>query len=200
VPQFDAVAAEARKCSIEDCLRAAKLMTVLLRAEMINEWINLTDALKPVSAQPEEKPRSGRPRAGVAEAARKLPLPGNQSESARRQFISRTMKIAKIFNRAKSAAKEEKLDDNQAALLAIASEETEEAQIEVARSWNRRNRRGHSAPGDTDAYTVTSLSHLNEDERHGIDQILTSLTSKFGVIVKHLKMATKVPIQNGHQP
>jgi hypothetical protein len=39
------------------------------------------------------------------------------------------MKIAKIFNRAKSAAKEEKLDDNQAALLAIASEETEEAQI-----------------------------------------------------------------------
>ena len=200
VPQSDADKAEVRMRQIEQCLHAAIVMTVLVNAEPIAEWVRLNDALKPVSAQPDEKPKGGRPRAGVAEPARKLPLRGNQSESARRQFITRALRIAKIFDGAKIVVGEEKLDDNQAALLAIAAEDTEEAQIEVAKTWKLRNGRGHSGPVDTNAYTVTSLKRLTEAERQSLDQILTGLTAKFGVVVKHLKMKTSVPTAKEIQP
>lgn len=186
VPQFDFAAAETRKSDIELCLRAAVEMTVLSRAEMIKEWVAITDALKSVSAQVEQKPNGGRPHGGVAEAARKLPLPGNQSESARRQFVSRAIRIAKIFKCAKIVAKEEKLDDNQTALLAIAAEETEEAQIEIAKTWRHRNRQMNPVASEAEAYTVTGLGRLDADTRQGLDQAINALSKKFKVVVVHI--------------
>lgn len=163
---------------------------------MIAKWVWLNDALERVSAHLEDKPKGGRPRSGVAEAARRLPLRGNLSQSARRQVVSRALRIARIFEGAKVVVRELELADNQAALLAIASEETEEAQIEVARTWKLRNGSGPAAV-DIDGYTVTSLKRLSDAERRSLDQILTGLPDKFGVVVKNLKLKTNVPTQDG---
>jgi hypothetical protein len=189
VPQFDVGTAEARKRSIEQRLLGA-LMTVLQRDEHISEWVVINDALKPVPAQLEQKPKGGRPHGGVAEAARNLPLPGSQSDSARRQFVRRAIRIAKIYPAAKDAARDEKLDDNQTALLAIAAEETEEAQIEIAKTWRRRNRQGPQGPSDVDGYTVTGLGHLDAAAKQSLDAAIKALVPRFCIVVKHIALTT----------
>ena len=176
----------ARKKHIE-MLLAGAAMPVLVHAESIRDWIEITDALAPVCAQPEQKPKGGRPRSGVAEAARKLPFPSYMTDSAKRQLVQRALRISRIYPRAKNEARVHQLDDNQAALLAIAAEETEEAQIEVAKTWRRRNRQGQRVSGDADAYTVTGLGHLDIAARQSLDQVISALPAKFGVVVKHIQ-------------
>lgn len=77
---------------------------------------------------------------GMAEAARRLPVPG-KSDEARRKSVSRDVKIAGISSRAKTAAKEAGLDDNLSALLSIAQERTRRAQIAKVHELAERKRK-----------------------------------------------------------
>jgi ParB family transcriptional regulator, chromosome partitioning protein len=104
----------ARKWEIAENLHRADL-TELQRKEEIAEWIAITEAEQNegVLSQIEPKPRGGRPESGVRAAARELGVERNEAQ--------RAVKVASISERAKQAAVDAKLDNNQAALLKIAS-------------------------------------------------------------------------------
>jgi ParB-like chromosome segregation protein Spo0J len=117
---------EAKSWEIRENLDRAEL-TVLERAEHIAQLKRLIE--KDVSAQVAPKPRGGRPARGVRADARALGL--------ERTELDRALKIADISLVAKAAIKAANLDDNQKALLRIAREKTEQAQVakvsEIAR-------------------------------------------------------------------
>ena len=93
--------------------------SVLDRAELLTEWVRLAVRKTNLSGQVDQKLRLGRPSGGLAKAARVLPIFG-RTPDARRQAISRAVKIAGIAINAKTIAREAGLDDNQNALLRIA--------------------------------------------------------------------------------
>lgn len=97
---------EARKREIAENLHRTEL-TVQERSDHVAEWARLTD----ISGQVAQK--VGRPVGGVAAAARELGL--------ERTEVRRAVKVASISERAKQAAVEAKLDNNQSALLKVAS-------------------------------------------------------------------------------
>ena len=61
----------------------------------------------------------GRPREGIREAARQLPVNG-ATEDARRMHLQRSTEIASITPEAKQAAIAAGIDDNQSKLLEVA--------------------------------------------------------------------------------
>jgi hypothetical protein len=120
----------------------------LNKCALVAEWVGY--------AEPKDfghfvqKSKAGRPKGGVARAARELPVPGN-SFDARRKFIERALKVDGILPEAKSAVRDAVLDDVQSALLEIASERSIEAQLakvkEIAlrRAQPRRDSGGSTA-------------------------------------------------------
>jgi ParB-like chromosome segregation protein Spo0J len=102
---------ECRLLEITENLHRSEL-TVAERAEHIAEWIRLTEA-KQVSSQVATKPQGGRPESGTRAAARELGVGKDEAH--------RAVKIASITPAAKEAAKAAGLDDNQSALLKVAS-------------------------------------------------------------------------------
>jgi hypothetical protein len=121
---------EARLMEISENLHRAEL-TVGERADQIAEWIRLT-APDGISGQLDQQipPRGrGRPEGGISEAARTLPVAG-ETEEARRNTVRRAVRIASIAPEAREAAREAGLDDNQSALLRIASA-VPETQVEA---------------------------------------------------------------------
>ena len=102
--------------------------TVLKKAELLAEWIERTEQNGDVSGQVDRKPKGGRPKSGNAQAARELLSLAKSDEGGRKQ-IERAIAIAKLPTAVKNAAKEAELDDNQSALLEIAKEATQKAQI-----------------------------------------------------------------------
>lgn len=119
---------DARKWEIGENLHRKEL-TELERDVYIAEWLDL--AAKE-SGQHVRKATGGRPKGGLAEAARELPVPG-KSEEAKRKTVERAMKIAAIAPEAKEAAIAAGLANNQRALLAVADEKTKDAQVEMVK-------------------------------------------------------------------
>jgi ParB-like chromosome segregation protein Spo0J len=101
---------DARMWEIAENLHRSEL-TAQERADNIAEWIELCD--KKVLRQLDAKPRGGRPKGGVRAASRELGL--GEAEARR------SVKISSISPEAKKAAKEAGLDNNQSALLKVAS-------------------------------------------------------------------------------
>jgi hypothetical protein len=118
---------DARMAKIEEILGHAA-MHLLEKCALVAEWVRYAEAKLSVSGHFVQKPGGGRPEGGVARAARELPIPG-KSIGARRKFIERALKISGIWPEAKVAARAAGLDDNQSALLAIASEHSQAAQL-----------------------------------------------------------------------
>jgi hypothetical protein len=87
--------------------------------------VRLTETLV-ISGQKVRKP--GRPKGGIAEAARRLPMKG-KTEHARRKSVERSIKAASVLPEAEAAAKAAGLDERQSAMLEIAKAKTPEAQI-----------------------------------------------------------------------
>jgi ParB-like chromosome segregation protein Spo0J len=114
----------ARLWVIAENLHRATL-SALEDAELTAEWVELTEALQPISAQ---QKGPGRPESGKAKAARELPVKG-KTEQARRKNIERKLKIAAIDPAVKDAVREAGLDDNPSKLLKISAETTPEAQL-----------------------------------------------------------------------
>jgi hypothetical protein len=107
-----------------------KTLTVLRRAELLVEYLNLASAKVNLSGQVGQKGKVGRPPSGVALAARELPVIG-RTEEARRKIIARAIKIACIAPEAKKAAIEARLDNNQKVLLKIAKAGGYKAQVKL---------------------------------------------------------------------
>lgn len=104
---------------------ARQELTTQERAECDAVRVKLLDSFP---RQVDQKADRGRPRGGVADAARNLEMPG-KSEHAKRKQLERSAKIAAIAEAAKKAARDAGLDDNQSALLSIAREKGAEAQL-----------------------------------------------------------------------
>ena len=102
--------------------------TVLKKSELLAEWVERTEQNGDVSGQVDRKPKGARPKSGNAQVARELPSLAKSDEGGRKQ-IERAIVIAKLPTAVKNAAKKAGLDDNQSALLAIAKETTQKAQI-----------------------------------------------------------------------
>jgi ParB-like chromosome segregation protein Spo0J len=155
---MDGDSTDARLWQIAENLHRTDL-TPLERAEQTTEWVKLREQKKVVSGQDVQKRKGGRPQGGIADAARKLPVPGRTPE-ARRKSIERSRQIAGISDEAKSEARKTEIDNNMAALLTVSKETTREAQVKKvqelasdkrARSGNREKRRGvggHRQPAD----------------------------------------------------
>jgi hypothetical protein len=139
---------QARLWHVEENLIRGDL-SVLDRAEHIDQWVLLHEANNEISGQPDQKKKPGRPEGGIAKAARNLPVPG-KTEEARRKFIERSIKIATIAPEAKAAVRSAGLANNQRALLAIANEPTPEAQLlkvaELSAAKRARPKQDSSAP------------------------------------------------------
>jgi ParB family transcriptional regulator, chromosome partitioning protein len=104
--------AEARKWEISENLHRCDL-TKIERAELLSEWITITQ--EEVSGQVVPKPGTmgGRPESGIAAASRELGIGEKEAQ--------RAVKIAAISAEAKAVARESGLDNNQAILLKIAT-------------------------------------------------------------------------------
>jgi ParB family chromosome partitioning protein len=137
---------KARRWQIAENLHRAEL-TVLERAEHIQEWIELTQHDE-ISGQDGQKRKRGRPLGEISKTARELGISG-ETQEARRKVVLRARKIAGISQEAKAAAREAGLADNQAALLEIAKEAEPQAQLdkvsEIARPKQSANRKHASA-------------------------------------------------------
>jgi hypothetical protein len=89
-------------------------------------WVRVTVDYDSDSGQREKK--RGRPKGGLAKAARELAVKG-KTEEAKRKAVERAMKVDKLFPKSEKAATAAGLDKNQSLLLQIAKEETLEAQL-----------------------------------------------------------------------
>lgn len=110
----------ARIWEISENLHRAEL-TTLEEADLIAEWLKLTEAETLTSAEEEEEEerKPGRPKGRMTDAAAKLP--GTGTEAAKRKRIERAAKIAGIDSEVKQEIVEAGFDKSQAKLLAIAA-------------------------------------------------------------------------------
>jgi hypothetical protein len=158
---------DARMAEIKEILDTAGML--LDRCSLIAEWVHHAETKLPVFGQVVRKPQGGRPEGGVARAARELPVPGKSPE-ARRKFIERALKINTIWPEVKSAARKAGLDDNQSALIAIASKRSPDAQIKTAQEIAARKamprRRKSSTPVSSES-TLTKVEHLKVEPAAG---------------------------------
>jgi ParB-like chromosome segregation protein Spo0J len=137
---------DAKLWEIAENLHRAEL-TPMQRAELINKWLKLIARKQPASAPGELKSQGGRPKGGIAKAARELPVSGKTPE-ARRKSVERAVKVDGISPNAKAAAKKAGLDTNQGALLEIAHERNEKAQIAKVAEIAKRKKVGPVAIGN----------------------------------------------------
>jgi hypothetical protein len=121
---------EIRLAWIRKTLHDHAAMTVLKRAELIKEFVELVEGKFGQNGQKRKRGRPGSISTLAREAAaRELPVKG-KSDNARRKAIERALLIANICEAAKEAARRAALDDKQTDLLAIAQAgEDEEAQL-----------------------------------------------------------------------
>ena len=149
---------EARMWKISENIHRADLRA-LDHDEQVAEWVQLSELVEGISGQKVQKMRKrGRPKSGISEAARRLPVKG-KSEAGKRRTVERALKVANIFPEAKDAARKMGLDDNRSILLKIAAEKTPQAQLAKVGelSATKRNVRHRRASG---AHRIASASEL----------------------------------------
>jgi hypothetical protein len=98
------------------------------RSNATSKSPNLCSSPKTLVISGQKVRQPGRPKGGIAEAARRLPMKG-KTEHARRKSVERSIKAASVSPEAEAAAKAAGLDERQSAMLEIAKAKTPEAQI-----------------------------------------------------------------------
>jgi ParB-like chromosome segregation protein Spo0J len=142
----------ARLWEISENLHRAEL-TALEESEHIAEWLELTKEVETVPAQNGQKGRTGRPKGGVSEAARKLP--GKGTQSAKRHKITRAAKIAEIDPEVKRGIVDAGFADSPTKLNAIASKPDKAAQLDELKRLKAGGRKAggkksdHASDGET---------------------------------------------------
>ena len=117
---------DARMWEISENLHRADLEPVEYD-EQVAEWVRLLQEAQPISGQNGQKIGRGRPKGGISEAARKLPVKG-KTHAAKRKNVARAVKTASIAPEAKEAAKKAGVY-NRATLLKVAEEKTPDDQL-----------------------------------------------------------------------
>ena len=178
---------DARMARIEEIL-GYTATPLLDKCELVAEWVKHAEAKLSVFGQIVPKPKGGRPEGGVARAARKLPVPG-KTHDARRKFIERAIKIDGIWPDVKVTARAARLDDVQAALLAIANEKSLETQL--AKTQELANRkllpRGKKTTGASEPATraetntrasseIIELESLSDEQKANLAALKASWT------------------------
>ena len=149
---------DVRMAEIEEILGHAA-MHLLDKCTLVAEWVRYAEAKLSVFGQIVPKPKGGRPEGGVARAGREPPVPG-KSDEARRKFVERALKIDGIWPEVKVAARAAGLDDTQSALLAIASEHSQAAQLAKVQEITARKAmpRRKSSARDGNEHTASSAA------------------------------------------
>jgi hypothetical protein len=96
-----------------------------------NRWSSGSNYWRPVHdflAKKFQKSGRGRPKGGISEAARWLPITG-KSHEAKRKNVERALIVDRIFPEAKEAIKKAGLDQNRSKYRKVAAERTPEAQL-----------------------------------------------------------------------
>jgi ParB/RepB/Spo0J family partition protein len=136
---------ECRLMEIAENLHRSEL-TATERSEQLAEWIRLTEERRHQGVLAQVAPKLGRPESGVKAAARELGIERTEAQ--------RAVKIAAITPEAKEAAKAAGLDDNQSALLKVASYADADQVEAVAAIVREKAEKPKSQPKDT----IISLS------------------------------------------
>lgn len=168
----------ARMSEIAENLHRTELIP-MEHDEHVAEWVQLLEAEQAFSGQNVQKMDRGRPKSGISEAARRLPIKG-KTHAAKRKNVERALKVASIFPEAKDAAKKAGLDKNRSKLLKVAAEKTLDAQLAKVRELTAgkpetRARVTKQKASEVDWKTPLSakdeeiLAHLFEDWKDDVD-------------------------------
>jgi len=135
---------DARMWEISENLHRAEL-TPFEYDEQVVEWVKLLEADPGFSGQNVQKKEGrGRPKGGISEAARKLPVKGG-THAAKRKTVGRAQKVANIFPEAKDAIMKAGLDKNRSKYLKVADEETLEDRTALDDHYNSHSPKTLSA-------------------------------------------------------
>jgi ParB/RepB/Spo0J family partition protein len=170
---FEGDEVDARLWEIAENLCRSEL-TVQERAEHIAEWVRLTEERQRDAAQlaPHQPKKAGQQPGGINAAVRELHIDRTEAQ--------RAVKINKIAPEAKAAAKEAGIDNNQSALLRVASEATAENQLEAIRR-ERERAESHKRNRETDRTTAQTEAQLFAEwltermARNGMPKIISWL-------------------------
>ena len=151
----------ARMWEISENLHRAEL-TALEHDEQVAEWVKLLEADPGFSAQNVQKKGRGRPKGGISEASRKLPVKG-KTHAAKRQTVERALKVNDILPEAREAIKKAGLDQNRSKYRKVAAEKTLEAQLAKVRELTApksktKNKQSFGLKQQAKADPKTSLS------------------------------------------
>jgi ParB-like chromosome segregation protein Spo0J len=154
----------ARLWEISENLHRAEL-TDLEEYEYIAEWLKLTEEDKPVSAQNGQKGKTGRPKGGLSEAARKLP--GKGTESAKRHKLTRAAKVGGLDAEVRRGIVDAGLANSPTKFIAIASKSDKDAQLKELQRLKAGRRkadeeRSEDAAGDETTFDLMKRQWLEE--------------------------------------
>lgn len=136
IQHFQGTDEEARLLQIAEPL-FRKQLTALERAEHWAEWADGVLKVKGLySGQP--VPKRGRPEGDILKAARLLPAYGLRTFEGRKKMLQRAYKIDRLSSDVKQAIKKVGLDDNQSALLVIASASSTEEQNRIVQQFAKK--------------------------------------------------------------
>jgi ParB-like chromosome segregation protein Spo0J len=158
----------ARLWEISENLHRAEL-TDLEEYEYIAEWLKLTEEDKPVSAQNGQKGKTGRPKGGLSEAARKLP--GKGTESAKRHKLTRAAKVGGLDAEVRRGIVDAGLANSPTKFIAIASKSDKDAQLkELQRLKTGRRKadkeRSEDATDDETTFDLMKRQWLEDKKLH----------------------------------
>jgi len=138
-------------------------LTALQRAEHWVEWADRVLKSKGLFlGQP--VPKKGRPEGGLLKAARAMPVYGPGSLDGRKKMLGRAYKIGGIPSDVKTEIKKAGLDDNQRALLAIASAGDAEAQHRKVAQLSKKL--AEIPEGESPPLQPADTSTADEDDDH----------------------------------
>lgn len=156
---------EARLLQVAEAL-FRKELTALEKAEQWAEWADGVLKTKGLfSGQP--VPKKGRPEGDVLKAARLLPAYGSRTLDARKKMLARAYQIARLPSDVKEAIKKAGLDNNQTALLAVASAGGAESQHRKLDHLSKKLAEipEVQSPPLQPAVTATDVDHENDKRK-----------------------------------
>jgi len=119
------------------------------------------------------KKERGRPKSGISEAARKLPIKGG-THAAKRKRVERAQKVADILPEVKEAIKKAGLDKNRSKYLKIADEKTLEAQLSKVQELTvpKSNAKSKRSFGPKQKAKVDAKTKLSAEETESFDELI----------------------------
>lgn len=165
---------DARMWEISENLHRADL-TPLQYDQQVVEWVRLREADPRVSAQNVQKKGQGRPKGGISEAVRKLPVKG-KTHAAKRRGVQRAFEVVSLFPEAIVAVEKAGLDKNPSKYRKVAAEKTLEAQLTKVRELTARKSetgKKRSSLGTKQKTTqVVSKTLLSAEDKEALEHLI----------------------------